>query len=439
MASGLVSGCATPPRNAGFMDVAKTVELRTSLHLQQYSGAPTGLVRDTIHELLREDLTGARAVRIALLSNRSLQATLEELGVARADVIQAVLPSNPVFSGHARVPDESGKTNLELAFAQPILDALFIPLRRRVAAAEFEQAKLQVGDAVLSLVTDVKTTYYAVQAAAQVRAMQQTVLQAAEAAAELAKRQYETGNINDLDLANQQAFFQQASMELTRSEAEVQVAREALNRLLGLSGAEAASWRMAAQLPEFPAADTSLEELEALAVSQRLDLAATRKETETFRRALTLARFAILPSPEVGINTETEPDGDRVTGPMWEMALPVFDWGQADRTRLQAQLRQSQHRAAALEVAVRSEVRRAYEQMVAQRQIAERYQTHLIPLQEQIVASSLRHYNFMLIGAFQLLLARQQEIEAHRGYIEALRDYWTTRAELERAVGGTLP
>jgi cobalt-zinc-cadmium efflux system outer membrane protein len=27
-------------------------------------------------------------------------------------------------------------------------------------------------------------------------------------------------------------------------------------------------------------------------------------------------------------------------------------------------------------------------------------------------------------------------IEAQRGYIEALRDYWIARAELERAVGG---
>jgi cobalt-zinc-cadmium efflux system outer membrane protein len=45
----------------------------------------------------------------------------------------------------------------------------------------------------------------------------------------------------------------------------------------------------------------------------------------------------------------------------------------------------------------------------------------------------------MFIGVFQLLAARQQEIDAGREYIEALRGYWTARAQLERAVGGQLP
>ena len=80
------------------------VESRTGFPLQQYAGAPTGLVADTIRELLREELTIDRAVRIALLNNRALQAMLEDLGIARADALQISLIQNPVFSGHARVP-----------------------------------------------------------------------------------------------------------------------------------------------------------------------------------------------------------------------------------------------------------------------------------------------------------------------------------------------
>src|SRR3989338_6136986 len=107
LSGGLASGCATIPQHAGFPDVAKTVESRTSLHLQRYAGAPTGVMADTIQELLREELTVDRAVRIALLNNRGLQATLEDLGIARADAVQASLIQNPVFSGHARVPEEA--------------------------------------------------------------------------------------------------------------------------------------------------------------------------------------------------------------------------------------------------------------------------------------------------------------------------------------------
>jgi cobalt-zinc-cadmium efflux system outer membrane protein len=44
----------------------------------------------------------------------------------------------------------------------------------------------------------------------------------------------------------------------------------------------------------------------------------------------------------------------------------------------------------------------------------------------------------MLKSPYDLLLAKQNEISAERGYIDALRDYWIARADLERAVGGTL-
>jgi cobalt-zinc-cadmium efflux system outer membrane protein len=34
---------------------------------------------------------------------------------------------------------------------------------------------------------------------------------------------------------------------------------------------------------------------------------------------------------------------------------------------------------------------------------------------------------------------KQGEVDARRGYLESLRDYWIARAELARALGGSLP
>jgi cobalt-zinc-cadmium efflux system outer membrane protein len=439
LSGGLVSGCATIPRHAGFIAVAKTVESRAGVHLEQYTGPPTGLVADTIQQLLREELSVDRALRIAVLNNRSLQATLEELGMARADVLHASLLKNPIFSGHARLPEAGGGTNLELALAQSVIDTLSLPLRRQVALAQFEQAKLKVTDAVLTLLMDVTTAYYTAQAAEQLQALRETVLEAAKAAAELARRQYEAGNIRDFDWANEQAADEQAHVELARSRADLKAAREQLNQLLGLAGPEATAWRMAPRPLELPAADPPLDELETLALFQRLDLAIVRQEANVLRRSVSVARLGVVPDADVAMNSEREPDGDRVLGPMWDVPIPIFNWGQADRARLKAQLRQTAHRLAAMEVAARAEVRTAHERMITERQVAERYHDQLIPLRQQIVESSLRHYNYMLIGAFQLLMAKQHEVTARQDYINAIRDYWIARAHLERAVGGQLP
>jgi cobalt-zinc-cadmium efflux system outer membrane protein len=42
----------------------------------------------------------------------------------------------------------------------------------------------------------------------------------------------------------------------------------------------------------------------------------------------------------------------------------------------------------------------------------------------------------MQVGVFQLLQAKQNEADARRDYIEAQRDYWIARGDLDRAVNG---
>jgi outer membrane protein, heavy metal efflux system len=45
----------------------------------------------------------------------------------------------------------------------------------------------------------------------------------------------------------------------------------------------------------------------------------------------------------------------------------------------------------------------------------------------------------MLIGIYDLLRSRQSEINAARGYIDAIKNYWVARSALEKALAGPLP
>jgi cobalt-zinc-cadmium efflux system outer membrane protein len=45
----------------------------------------------------------------------------------------------------------------------------------------------------------------------------------------------------------------------------------------------------------------------------------------------------------------------------------------------------------------------------------------------------------MVLGVFQLLEAKRREIDAGLGYIAALRDYWTARADLVALEMGVTP
>jgi len=45
----------------------------------------------------------------------------------------------------------------------------------------------------------------------------------------------------------------------------------------------------------------------------------------------------------------------------------------------------------------------------------------------------------MLIGAFELIQAQQDEYASYIGYLTAVRDYWLARGDLRKAVGNQLP
>jgi cobalt-zinc-cadmium efflux system outer membrane protein len=435
-----LSGCAVPIKG-GFTDVEKMTGERLGQRVHWIQGAPEdALVEQKIDSLLVNELSVDTALQIALLNNRTLQARYEELGIAQADLVQAGLLSNPVFSARARFAhDASSAANTELGVVQSFLDLFMRSARKGLASAQFEETKRRVGNDVVNMASDTKSAYYTLQGAMHRTAMLQTIVEAAAAAAEFAQRQHAAGNISDLELSAQQALYEQTRLDLVASEAQVLEDRERLTRLMGLWGPRT-NWRIAGRLPDIPAEEAPIDHLESLAVSRRLDLAAMRWEIEALARARSITvHWRYVPLFDVGVDTEKDADGVRVTGPEISIALPLFDRGQANVAHAEALLRQAEQRMTARAVEIRSEARVARNRLLTARAVAERYRTTLIPLREQIVAESQRFFNFMLIGAYQLLQAKRDEIEAYQGYIEAVRDYWIARSEMERATGGRIP
>ena len=436
----LFAGCATIRPHAGFTDVERLVGARAPQEIRWNQGdGPDAEVAARTSALLEGELTADSAVQVALLNNRKLQAVYEKLGIAAADLVQAGLPPNPIVSADVRFGIGAAGTGADLGLVQEFVRILQIPLRKRVAGAAFEVAKLEVAQAVLDVASQVKVAFYRLQGSLQTLALRRTVSSAAALSAELASRQHEAGNSSSLDLSTEQALAEEASIDLAQAESDAQLDREELARLLGLP-AQDGGWRVAPLLPALPQQELAPDGLEALAVAQRLDLAAARQGGEVLARTIELTRFyGLFPEGGTGVASQREVEGGVWSlGPALDLPIPIFDQRQALAASQQAQLRQAREQLAALELVVRSEVRREGARLVAARLRAERYQKVLLPLRRRITEETQRHYNAMQLGVFQLLAAKRDEIDAGRAYISALTDYWIARSELERAVGGEL-
>lgn len=433
LASGL-AGCASLPADWGRSAVAETTAERG---LPQASGD----LRQLQSRLLSQPLQPDDAVSLALLNSPELSHNLASLGFAAAEVYDAARLSNPVLSAARLSSDDPAalRPQLSLGLAFNFTELLFLPARSRLASERFETAKLEVANQTLGIAYEVEAAWYRLAGAEQAAAMRQAVARAARASADLAQRYFEAGNLSRRALAAEQAAASQAALDAETADAEASTARGLLQRRMGLA-ADHQGWALAPGLPQPPEQSLSLPELLQLAADSRLDLAAARRRLDSVQVATGLERRERLLGPlEVGAEYERETDGSRLLGPSLSWQLPLFNWGSGRKAQAQALLASAEAELRASELDVQLEVGAAYAELQSAQRRLLRLREELIPQREAVVAQTQRELNYMLVGAFDLLLAKQQEYAAYGDYLDAVRDYWLARSALSRAIGRRLP
>src|ERR1700676_3279790 len=286
-----------------FRGVQQSVQERTgkTVRWEEDQAAHQHALQD-VRQLLRKPLTVDTAVQIALLNNRSLQATFEEIGLSAADLLEAATIPNPRLDLAIRFPDKppSG-TYIDYGAAIDFLSIIMIPLKKRVAKDQLEAAALRVADATLELISQVKSAFYSLQASQELLTRFKLIVDTNAASLDLAQRQHEAGNITDFALARLQASYSRSRLDGGSTEAAIRRNRERFNRLLGLWGADT-DWQIAGELPEVPSSDLPMRALERLAISQRLDLQADSLQVTSQVKNLGLTKsFRLVGALDFGV------------------------------------------------------------------------------------------------------------------------------------------
>lgn len=427
------SACASVPRDAGRSDIRQGVSDRTGQTVE-WMTTPSTADDPHIRELLQGELTADRAVAVAMANNPRLQATLAELGIARADLLQASLIRNPLFEAEIRFPSDPFRP-YELRLAQTLVDLIQLPRRRALGRAAFDAAKLRVTSEVVRFAADVRAQHSDLLAASQSVALSRLNLEAAKASAELAQRQHDAQNITDLDLENEQAEYEQAKLEVAREEQTLLVAREALVRAMGLRDASI-DWQLPQAFSPLPESEQDQQHLEQLAASRRLDIEIARREVDIARQQIPIARLAALGDITVDGHLQRDASGAKTFGPGIEIPIPIFNTGAPARSRAEAEYLRASHTLNALLAESSSQLRAARATVAEARARVEYYRDVIVPRRRRIVELTKLEHNAMLAGVFQLLQAKQNEAEAERDYINAQRDYSSARNNLDRALNG---
>lgn len=434
-----LSGCASLASRPGDTDINALLAERRGPQVEWSAVGQPPAEQQAIDQWLGAPMTAEAAVRVAMLRSPRLQQEYARLGLARADVLEAVQVANPTLSLSRSYLDPGSGYNRLAGLTLPLADLLVLPARTRLAHAEYERAKLEIAGAVLNVAADVEAAWYTYVGAQQVADMRTAVAGGADAAAELAQRFFDAGNISELQLKQEQAAASEARIIAARARAEAGRARLTLNTLLGLSGEDAA-WATSDRLPMPVGAEDDPQQLAELARTSSLELLAARQQADILMDALGITRkLRWLGGSEIGYERERDADGTRLRGPTLDLELPIFNQGQAKLARAEALLAEARARVAQAELGVDNAVRLGAEQVRELSQVVAIHREALIPQREKVVERSQQEQNFMLIGVFELIQAKVQEYNAYESYLEAVRDYWLARVELMRAVGQRLP
>jgi len=391
----------------------------------------------SVEELLSKELTEVFVVQIALLNNQNLQALYKNLGIAKANLAQAALLKNPIFAFSYQFATQSSLTDLiNTSLFQNILETLLIPLKKKTALAELEAIKSTLVANLLEVIAETKIAYYSLQTAQEIGLLKKQILLATELSYEAAQKLFTAGNLKELEVSRERSFYEQAKLDVASWEITILERREKLNVLMGLWGNQI-DWKIASSLPEISTSKDNYDNIENEAIVNSVDLKIAYNELLTIAASFGIdtAKFTF-PQFDIGIAAQKEDNGVWYAGPGFNIAIPLFDFGQANCAKAEATIMREWNQFTALAIEIRSKARISrfsYLNTLRQGQYLKKV---IVPLAEQITHFVLLQHNAMQLGIFHLLAAKSSELEKKIQYIQMQGEYCTAKITLQTLLSG---
>jgi len=340
----LCSGCATT--GATSADLSTAVRERTGHAIRQDASAP--LPPDV---RLEDGLSADEAVAIALWNSPALQLTLADLGLARADLVEAGLLRNPVLSLLFPWGPKQFEWTLQFPF-----DALW-QRPRRVAAARLNLESVGqrlVWDA-LTLVADVRSAFADSVIAERRLALTEESAVLTRRVADLTEARLRAGDISDLE--SRGARSDAARIDVLRKTTEYDRDLASLT-LIGLIGLDPAALPVKMIAPTELSSCVTNDNLFTEALASRPDVRAAELAIEAagarakWEHSRVITLIGILDANGQGR------EGAEV-GPGLNVELPFFNRNQGGISRAEAEIERASRRYAAVRAQVVVDVRTA--------------------------------------------------------------------------------
>ena len=419
------AGCASTQGAPSHADLDAAIRARSvpaGLRLEADAPLPPDVRLD-------DGLTQEEAVAIALWKSPSFQATLADLGIARADLVEAGLLRNPIFS----LLFPLGPKQLEFTLQYPF-DAL-IQRPARIAAARLNAQA--VGERLvwqaLSMVAQVRTAHADAIAADRRLSLAGENATLTRRLADITDARLRAGDISDLDARAPRSDAARADLTREALQHERDLTRLTLAALLGFDESAPPVEPRPSTSSDRPACAADEARLkEALAARPDVRAAELNLETAAARarweRSRVLALVAILDANGKG-------DEGFEMGPGVNVDIPLFNRNQGGAARAEAEIRRASHLYAAARAQVAAEVRTAGARAEQARLALDSWTRDIVPSLETEQRQAESAYKAGEIALFNVLDVSRRLVDARMRQADVEADLFRARIALDRAIG----
>src|SRR5262245_20631190 len=255
----LLAGCATVDPRSDHEEARSRIRSVTGRDEVFDPEAPL-LTESEIAAATADGLSLDEALRLALLNNRRLQAGFMEIGVARADFVQAGLLRNPSLSVAFLLPSGGVTPRITANLLGSVVDLWEIPVRKEIQRAELSRQILEVSRFAGELVAETKAAYFESVAARERLATAAAGLELARRSHDAVRQRIETrvAGATAENFAQGELFA--AELAMRRSEREIVSTRRRLGSLLSLES-DLLDVELTDPIPEAAALDLDREAL----------------------------------------------------------------------------------------------------------------------------------------------------------------------------------
>jgi cobalt-zinc-cadmium efflux system outer membrane protein len=182
-----------------------------------------------------------------------------------------------------------------------------------------------------------------------------------------------------------------------------------------------------------PRALLPVEELERIAVEERLDIRAAEAALARADAELELQRNLVWRRVELGVGAEK--DGDWSVGPGASLELPLFDQNQAQIAKALENARRREKILAATSIAAAQEVRSAHARMRAAADALSIYRDEILARAEETLEQARSSYQLGKTTILPVIEAQRQVLDARQNNVRRMEQAAAALSDVERATG----